>query len=348
MRFKLLSLLLIAALSACSFQVDVIETPLPSATVIPVDTATSTAIPTPDNSATPPPLSETHVSTQSSAISTFPPPDVLPIVFSANATSQIVVGSVPTGASQTYALTAMQGQIMAISILPEEPGSQGLFQLEIKGRDGTVLCPIKEYVCPFWRGVLPSTQEYSIKVTPQVGGVFKMLVAISPLGQANQLFNYGDPQGRFTLSYSDEFGRMYYNGVQASKFAPEFALQYIVTKQYVSTNLSEAYFLMGSSTDPQSVSTCTEPASVAALETVVGTVEVNGVVFTKSESVGAGAGNMYEQIFYRTAYKNTCYEITYFIHSTNVGNYTPGTVNEFDRELLLQTFDNVLSRLVLK
>ena len=347
MRFKLVSLLLMAALSACSFQVDVLETPLPGATAIPVDTATSTAFPTPDNSATPPPV-ETPTVAQESGISTFPPPDVLPIVFSANATSQIVVGTVPSGSSQTYALTAMQGQIMAVSILPEEPSSQGTFHLEIKGRDGTVLCPIQEYDCPFWRGVLPSTQEYSIKVTAQVGGPFSMLIAINPPGQASQEFEYSDPQGRYTLSYSDEFGPMHYNGVQASKFVPEFALQYIVTKQYVQTNLSEAYFLVGSSTDPQAVSTCTEPASLAAPETVVGTVDVNGVVFTKTEAVGAAAGNMYEQIFYRTVHENTCYEITYFIHSTNIGNYTPGTVNEFDHALLLQTFDDVLSKLVLK
>lgn len=341
MRFKLLSLLLIAALSACSFQVDVIETPLPSATVIAIDTATPTVFPTPDISATPPALSETAV------VSTSPAPDVLPIVFSANATSQNVVGSVSSGSSQTYTLTAMQGQVMAVSIRPEEPSSQGKFHLEIKGRDGTVLCPMQDYVCSFWRGVLPSTQEYSIKVTPQVGGAFTMLVAISPPGQATQQFDYADPQGRYALSYSDEFGPMQYNGVQASKFVPEFALQYIVTKQYVPTNLSEAYFLMGSSTNPQDVSTCTEPASLAAPETVVGTLEINGVVFTKSESVGAAAGNMYEQIFYRAVHENTCYEITYFIHSTNVGNYAPGTVNGFDRDLLLQTFDNVLSTLVL-
>ena len=141
---------------------------------------------------------------------------------------------------------------------------------------------------------------------------------------------------------------MQYSGVQASKFLPEIALQYIDTKQYVPTNLSEAYFLIGSSADPQAVSTCTDPASLAAPEIVVGIEDINGVAFTKSESIGAAAGNMYEQIFYRTVHQNTCYEITYFIHSTNVGNYTPGTVNEFDRALLLEKFDQTLSTLVLK
>lgn len=348
MRWKCSSLFLAIALSACIFQVDVIETPLPSATVI-VESATSTSVPTIDNSATPLPLATVASSTpEQVALSTVLAPDVLPIVFQANGTSQIVVGSIGEGSSQTYSLRASQGQVMSVSILPEKPELQNTFELEIKGADGAILCPVGNFQCPFWRGVLPSTQEYLIKVIPRTGGVFKLRVAINPSGQANQSFDYADPQGRYTLSYSDEFAPMNSGNILPFKFAPDFALQYIETTQYVRTNLSESYFTIGSSTDAQAVATCTEPASLGGPETIPQEVTINGVVYAKSQGTGVAAGNIYDQIFYRTVHRDTCYEITYFMHYTNIGNYEPGAVSEFDRDLLLQKFDEVLSSLVLK
>ncbi|MBU1695490.1 MAG: hypothetical protein KKD21_00400, partial [Proteobacteria bacterium] len=41
----------------------------------------------------------------------------------------------------------------------------GYFPLEIAGSDGTLLCPVEvNDECSFWRGKLPLTQEYFIKV----------------------------------------------------------------------------------------------------------------------------------------------------------------------------------------
>ena len=347
MRLKLLSLLLIFGLAACTFQVDIIETPTPQIvepSLTPFQTSTPVILP--DLSATPPPPSTS---------TPLPPPEpnaqpsgTIPIVFAPNGTAQIMVGNIATGYSQTYSLDAFQGQIMSVSILPEDPQTQGTFQFEIKGSDGVVLCPAQNYECSFWRGVLPSTQEYLIKVTPQIGGSFKLRVAINPPGQAKQFFNYDDPLGRYSLTFSDEFAPMQYNGIQAFKFMPEFALEYIDTKQYVPTNLSEAYLFIGSSTDPQAVSTCTAPASLGAPEEPVGSVVIRGIVFAKSQSAGVGAGNIYEQVFYRATYNGTCFEISYFIHYGNIGNYEPGLVHEFDHDALIQAFDQTVSTLVLK
>ena len=259
-----------------------------------------------------------------------------------------MAGNIANGYSQTYSLDAFQGQVMSVSILPDDPQAQGTFQLEIKGIDGTILCPVQNQECSFWRGILPSTQEYFIRITPQVGGSFKLRVAINPPGQTYQYFQYDDPLARYSLKFSDEFAPMKYNSVQASKFMPEFALEYIDTKQYEPTNLGEAYFLIGSSTDPQAVATCIEPTVFGAPEEIKGSMLVNGISFTKGQAVGVGAGNIYEQFFYRTAYNGTCFEITYFIHYGNIGNYEPGLVHEFDEDALLQAFDQTLSTLVLK
>jgi hypothetical protein len=302
-------------------------------------TLTETPLPLPTNTSVPLP-SPTLASSNSSSI--------IPIVFDPNATFETIPGNIAEGASQIYSLNAFQGQMMSVSILPEKPELQNTFQLQITGRDGAFLCPKREEACSFWRGVLPSTQEYLIKVKAQVSGAFDMRVAIDPPGTISQTFNYADPQGRFTLSYSDDFAPAYYNGGEVTKIPPVFTVQYIDTQQLTSTNLGEVYFLLGVSDAPQDVATCTQPLSLGAPETVLGETTVNGVSFTKSEATGVGAGNVYEQVYLRTLQNDSCYEVTYFVHYGNIGNYPPGTVTEFDRTALYQQLDEILASLILK
>ena len=79
---------------------------------------------------------------------TLAPPTELPpgqpdeIRFAANGTYADVVDSIATGASKTYSLNAMKGQVMSVSVLPQIPdGNWGYIPMQIKGADGTVLCP---------------------------------------------------------------------------------------------------------------------------------------------------------------------------------------------------------------
>jgi hypothetical protein len=174
-----------------------------------------------------------------------------------------------------------------------------------------------------------------------------MQVAINPPGQAYQYFNYADPMGRFHFSASDEFALIHFMGTDVSRLQPSIALQYIDTAHMAGTNLDTAYFLIVSSDDPQAISVCTQPLSLGGPETIVGNATIDGVSFTKSQVTGVGAGNVYEQIYYRTVYNNVCYEITYFMHYGNIGMYDPNTVHEFDRDALLRKFDEVLSTVTL-
>lgn len=350
MRFKLILVLTVFMVSACTFQVDILDAPQPSEVVLTTPT-TSPTILIPSSSATPPPFptdSSTPLPPNTPVLATFPSVAALPVVFSANGTFQDIAGNVGTGSKQTYSLNAFQGQIMSVSILPEQAGLQDTFQLEIKGRDGVVLCPIQGAACPFWRGALPSTQEYLITVNPQEGGAYTMRIAINPPGTVSQLFRYFDPQGRFALSHPDDFAPVHYTGVQVTKIPPEFSLQYIDTEQYASTNLGEVYFLIGLSDDPQQVSTCTQPLSFGGPESILGEITINGINFTKSQVEGHAAGNIYEQVYYRTPYHGSCYEVTYFVHYGSIGAYAPGTVEEFDRTALYQELDGILATFVLQ
>ncbi len=75
------------------------------------------------------------------------------------------------------------------------------------------------------------------------------------------------------------------------------------------------------------------------------TVTLGANTFTFAQSSGAGAGNRYDENIYITKRGTDCFALRYFIHSTNVGNYDPGTVTEFDRAKLLETFDQIASTL---
>jgi hypothetical protein len=314
--------------------------------------ASATPVPDVDFTATPLPLPTisfpTPQPTSQATISTVPESSIRQILFSQNATVQSVPGGLDAGESLTYSLNAFQGQIMSISIHTQQPESQNRFQLEIKGSDGVLLCPIKNYECPFWRGALPSTQEYFITVSSQVSDLYIMEVAINPIGTANQYFTHSDPLGRFTLSFSDEFSYANYLGAQVYKFRPELVLQYIDIRQYIPTNLSESYFLIGISDDSQQIATCTELASIAGLETNIGEVNINGISYTRSEVQSAAAGNIYEVIYHRTVQEGHCYEVIYFMHYGNIGNYVPGEVKEFDRAELLQNFEDILATVKFK
>lgn len=346
MKIRLLPLILLLT-AGCTFQVDVLDTPVPLqptaiASVPPPATATSTI--SQDVSATPPSSptgSATNTAIPSPAVN--PGSSASPIQFGPNGTYADVLDSITAGKSKTYSVRALKGQVMSISLHQNDEAEWTYITMQIIGADNSVLCADD---CEFWRGILPATEEYFVTVTPAADTVnFMMRVAINPPGAATQSFVYENKYRNASFSYNDMFAPAFFPNGQVSKIQPEFVLQFIDTQAYKNTNLIEAYFLFGSSTDAQLVAACTEPASLAGPETVVGEVSINGVSFTRSEASGVGAGNIYEQTYYRAAHNGTCYEITYFVHYGNIGNYNPGTVKEFDRTALIQKFDQILSTL---
>ena len=67
----------------------------------------------------------------------------------------------------------------------------------------------------------------------------------------------------------------------------------------------------------------------------------NGIAWSVEHGNDAGAGNFYDETVYALRGPHSCLAIRYFIHSTNIANYTPGTVTEFDKTKLLTTFDRM-------
>ena len=347
MRYRFLILLLALSLSACSFNVDVV-TSVPSA---PPTLVSQTETPFPS------PIPTVEASPTAAFTPVIPPTPipqvggVYPVQFPPNGTYVDIVDSLSAGSSKTYSISASQGQVMSISFHLSPVTSWTVIPMNIVGADGTMLCPAQvNENCYFWRGALPSTQEYRVTLMPNADlSDFTMRVAINSPGTTSQSFLYESKDARVSFSYTDEFAPVLFPELYMTKFSPELALQFIDTKSYYKTNLSEANFLFGASNAPADLESCTQPLAASGPENITGEVIINGIPFNRSEGSGVGAGNIYEQTYYRTAYQGSCYEVTFFVHSTNVGNYAPDVeIREFDRAALTQKFESILSTLVIK
>lgn len=74
----------------------------------------------------------------------------------------------------------------------------------------------------------------------------------------------------------------------------------------------------------------------------------NSTTYLVASSSGAGAGNRYEEIVYSLQDSDPCTSIRYFIHYSNIQNYDPGAVKEFDIKALKSRFDLIRDTLIFK
>lgn len=70
--------------------------------------------------------------------------------------------------------------------------------------------------------------------------------------------------------------------------------------------------------------------------------------YSVATSSSAAAGNLYEEMVYALFPSSPCIALRYFIHSTNIENYEPGSVRPFDRAMLLREFDAIRRSLRLR
>jgi hypothetical protein len=79
----------------------------------------------------------------------------------------------------------------------------------------------------------------------------------------------------------------------------------------------------------------------------VHTIHADGRSYTAATSEDAGAGNRYETDLFVIDGVSPCLAVRYFVHSSNIGNYDPGTVKEFDAAKLTKAFDRIRATLKL-
>lgn len=70
---------------------------------------------------------------------------------------------------------------------------------------------------------------------------------------------------------------------------------------------------------------------------------INSTMYYKAETSGVGAGNLYESRVYRTFKDSSCFELMETVHTSNIGNYEPGTVTEVNKTEVWQRLDKILN-----
>jgi len=182
-RFLYLELLVVALiLAACGPE----ATPEPTATPLPpTDTPVSAPTPGPPTPTPEPPTLTPEPSTSTPVPATPTPepptltatPEPTRIQFETGTTSATVPGSIEQDDVEHYVLHALAGQTMEVAIT----SLNNDVLLDVLGADGTVLKrhPVGQ---PYWRGELPSTQDYFINAV-SVGGEtdYTLVVTIGAL-----------------------------------------------------------------------------------------------------------------------------------------------------------------------
>ncbi|QQR50004.1 hypothetical protein IPF86_02875 [Candidatus Nomurabacteria bacterium] len=77
------------------------------------------------------------------------------------------------------------------------------------------------------------------------------------------------------------------------------------------------------------------------------TATESGITYSIGTISDAAAGNRYELTVYALPGTNPCIGVKYFIHYGAFENYEPGTITEFDKDALIQEFDQIRRTLII-
>lgn len=95
------------------------------------------------------------------------------------------------------------------------------------------------------------------------------------------------------------------------------------------------------------VSSCTADHFLPTGTSAPSSVSENGTEYSVASLDDAGAGNLYSEKVYALVGTSPCLAVRTFIHSTNIANYDPGTVQPFDDNTLTALFDAIRKTLVI-
>lgn len=156
---------------------------------------------------------------------------------------------------------------------------------------------------------------------------------------------YSSGQDGFSIRYADGYtidnSYKYQLSPDKNIFGTKFTIPESMTE---GTNLSTDSYLSVESI-PQTQS-CTADLFLFGSPSVTEEVD-NGVTYSVAMNSDAAAGNRYEESVYAIVGTNPCIAIRYFIHYGAFENYPEGSIVEFDKNALLQQFDDMRHTLVI-
>lgn len=184
---------------------------------------------------------------------------------------------------------------------------------------------------------MPKSFSKSLILTLIGLGVFSGCAAIVP---PNTPLLYKNVQYNFQFNYPQEFN---FTTPNYANLADKIVQLELPQSAYPKTNFGDANFY-ASAVYAKSSEECLKlnlpEGSTGFSDT--DKVTINKVGFYETSGNGAGAGNFYESKIYRTYHNDFCFEIGETIHTSNIENYTPGTVTEVDKNPIWQKLDGIL------
>jgi len=260
------------------------------------------------------------------------------IRFAQGATSAAVSDTLPPKSAKRYILRALSGQMLVIDVTA--PLALGL---NVSGENGTILVQGLMNAGGHWEGRLPSTQDYVIElISPATAVDYQLTLSIPRLTEPTPTMStYRDAEHGFELHYSPDFGAGETCPNAVIIHDPVISFRLVGDTYYEGTNLLDACVTVGIDRSAAGRATCME-ADTAYYEEYLGQEAINGVLFAKLARGGVAAGHIHDVTVYRTLRDNICYEITQFLHYSNIGVYQPGTVVEFDKDVVVNKLKQVI------
>lgn len=184
----------------------------------------------------------------------------------------------------------------------------------------------------------------------------------NPTNSDNGITTFTEPKGNFSFSYPSNFRLQNQdNDLTASWMNGTATTGHILAKVISpdtlqpKTNLSEAWFQVGASNNPNALTECLTKANGVSVNNSEknsadnhmikkSTTTIDDTQFTVFAFNDAGAGNFYDTNSYRVLRNGTCYDLEYVIHSTNIGNYSlEQNIKEFDEPKIRATLEGIVN-----
>ncbi len=158
---------------------------------------------------------------------------------------------------------------------------------------------------------------------------------------------YENQEYNFQINLPKDFTviKDYTNFISPDKVFPGIKFK-ISEELYKGTNLSSDTYISIERTKVAPEACGAELFFIAS--ELTGLEDINGRKYTKAISLGAGAGNRYDETIYATSVGEYCYAIRYLIHYSIIENYPEGAVKEFDIVAIRSIFDLIRKTIIIK
>jgi hypothetical protein len=167
-------------------------------------------------------------------------------------------------------------------------------------------------------------------------------VVLTSGAQAGGWHTYRDAQAGYAISYPDGWRvdtRHVYTALGPGKEIHGTAF-HIKPSIAAGTNLSDDSYL-AVEVSPNARPCSAEPFLDDAIDKPRIKSNNNGIQWSVLDGADQGAGNVYEETVQAAIGSQPCIATRAFVHSTNIGNYDPGTVTAFNRAKLNAIIDKM-------